>query len=106
MVSLLNVSLVGLLLCVVVFIEAKPLLETSNNILQENKSPMTSQQLYELYQVMRTDPRLAAVSNQDIVAYIYKNYVLNNGNDLNGEKGKFSNGRYRQQQEQSDVQTE
>jgi hypothetical protein len=36
------------------------------------------QQLYELYKVMRTDPRFATVSNQDIVAYIYRNFVLGN----------------------------
>jgi hypothetical protein len=89
MVSLLNVSLIGFLLLAVVIAQAKPLLETSNNT-YENKSPVgTQQQLYELYKTMRADPRLVSVSNNDIVSYIYQNFVIGNGDDIDSGKNKY-----------------
>jgi hypothetical protein len=82
MVSWLNVSLIGLFLFVVVIVQGEPLLKTSNDV-EKNKSPMNKQQLYELYKTMRTDPRLASVSNNDLVLYIYQTFVLGNGDDTN-----------------------
>lgn len=108
MVSLLNVSLIGLLLCVVVFAQSAPLLETSNEI-NDNRSPMSNAQLYELYKAMRTDPRLASVSNHDIVAYIYRSFALANGDQFQSGKPKDPNyrrHRQRQQQQQQSAQVE
>ncbi len=81
MVSLLNISFVSLLMFIVVLVQSETLVETSNDI-NETKSPISTQQLYELYKVMRTDPRFASVSNHDIVSYIYRNFVLGNGDDI------------------------
>jgi hypothetical protein len=101
MVSLLNTSLIGLLLLyVVVFAQSASLLETSNEI-NDNRSPMGNEQLYELYKAMRTDPRLASASNQDIVAYIYRSFVLANDSQFQSDKPKYPNyRRHRQQQQQ------
>ena len=96
MVSSLNVSLIGILLSVVVFAQAAPLLETTNEI-NENRSPMSNEHLYELYKAMRTDPRLASVSNQDIVAYIYRSFLLANGDQLQSDKPKYPNYRRHRQ---------
>ena len=85
MVSLLHASVIGILLLVVICAQAKPLLETSNDN-DDKKSPMDKQQLYELYKSMRTDPRLASVSNNDIVSYIYRKFVFGNGNDVDRTK--------------------
>lgn len=79
MVSLFNINFIGILLfIVVVVVQSNTLVETSNNI-NEIKSPINNQQLYEIYTIMRTDPRLASVSNQEIISYIYQNFVLGNG---------------------------
>ncbi len=87
MLSLLNISLIGILISVVGIVQTTPLVETSKDI-NETKSPMNNQQLYELYKTMRTDPRLASVSNQDIVSYIYRNFLLGNGDEIEFVKPK------------------
>jgi len=81
MVSWLNIRLIGFLLFVVIIVQAEPLLETSNDI-HGDKTQISNQQLYELYKIMRTDPRFVSVSNNDIVLYIYRNFVLGIGNDI------------------------
>ncbi len=81
MVSLLKISFVSLLMFIVVLVQSETLIKTTNDI-NETKSPINNQQLYELYKIMRSNPRLASVSNQDIVAYIYRNYVHGNGIDI------------------------
>jgi len=80
MVSLLNVSVIGFFLFIIVIVQAEPLLKSTNDV-DENKSAVNNQQLYELYKIMRTDPRFATVSNKDIVSYIYQTYVLGKGGD-------------------------
>ncbi|CAF0721424.1 unnamed protein product [Adineta steineri] len=87
MVSLFNITLVGLLLIFVAIIQATPVPETSNDV-NEHKSPISNQQLYEFYKIIREDPRYAMVSNKDIVAYIYRNLILGNGDQTNFVKPK------------------
>jgi len=88
MVSLFNISFIGILIFfVAVVVQTTPLVETSNDN-NETKSPISNQQLYELYKIMRTDPRLAAVSNHDIVSFIYQNFVLGNGDATEFIKAK------------------
>lgn len=87
MVALLNVSVFGFALFAVVLVQAKTPLEPSNDTL-ESKSPMNSQRLYEIYKIMRADPRLVTVPNQDLVLYIYRNYVLGSGNNNNAVQPK------------------
>ena len=67
---------------------------------------MGNEQLYELYKTMRTDPRLASVSNQDIVAYIYRSFVLANGDQLQSGKPKYPNYRRHRQRQQQAAQVE
>ena len=106
MVSLLNVSLLGVLLFVIVCVQAKPLLEASNNN-RGSKLP-TNKELYDLYKLIRTDPRFASVSNYDIVAYIYRNFVRayddeeNDDDDVNSDKSINQSYHHRQQQKQQD----
>jgi hypothetical protein len=88
MLSLLNISFIGILVSIVVIVQTTPLVETSKDI-NETKSPINNQQLYELYKTMRTDPRLASVSNQDIVSYIYQNFLLGNGDEIEFVKPKL-----------------
>ncbi len=87
MVSLLNISFVSLLMFIVVLVQSETVIETSNDI-NQTKSPISNQQLYELYKIMRTDPRFVSVSNHDIVSYIYRNFVLGNGDDIDYIKPK------------------
>jgi len=84
--SFFNVSLIGLLLLVVVLVQAKPLRETSDGII-DDKSPVDSQQLYDLYKMMRMDPRLASLTNDQLVLHLYRNFVLGKG-DINALKRK------------------
>ncbi|CAF2492391.1 unnamed protein product [Rotaria sp. Silwood2] len=92
MVALFNVIVIGLVLYIAVIVQANASLEISNDI-NENKSPVSNQQLYELYKIMRADPRLASVSNNDIVLYIYRNFVLGNGQDIDAIKAKYKKNR-------------
>jgi hypothetical protein len=94
MVSLLNISFIGILISivVVVVVQTNPLVETSNDI-NETKPTISNQQLYELYKIMREDPRLAAVSNHDLVSYIYRNFVLGKSDDIEFVKPKTQNQR-------------
>ena len=105
MVSLINISFIGILLSIVVIVvvQTKPLVETSNDI-NEIKSPINNQQLYDLYKIMRTDPRLATVSNQEIVAYIYRNFILGSGDDV--ELFKTQNQKQRRQRHRKANQAE
>jgi hypothetical protein len=73
MVSVINIGLLGFCLFSIAIIQAKPSIE---NKLTENK-----QQLYEIYKTMRADPRLLSVSNNDLVSYIYRNFINGNYND-------------------------
>ena len=82
---------------IVVFVQSETVVETSNDV-DSSKTSMTNEQLYELYKVMRTDPRLASVSNQELVAYIYRNFVLGNTNPIDYIKGKHLKQRHQQQQ--------
>lgn len=79
---------------IVVFVQSETLVETSNEI-NSSKASMTNEQLYDLYKIMRADPRLASVSNQDIVSYIYRNFVLANTDQLDHIKGKLFKQRHR-----------
>lgn len=88
MVALLNVSLLGFILYIVVTVQANPVLETSNDM-NEKRSPISNQQLYELYKIMRSDPRLESVSNKDIVLYIYQNFVLGKGRNIDSLKPSY-----------------
>ncbi|CAF0921976.1 unnamed protein product [Rotaria sp. Silwood1] len=100
MVALLNISIIGFVLYIAVIVQANPSLETSNDV-NENKSAISNQQLYELYKIMRADPRLASVSNNDIVLYIYRNFVLGNGQDIDAIKAKYQ--KYRRHRYQTAV---
>lgn len=88
MVSLLNISILSVLLFIATIVHAKTSVESPNKP-AETESPANSQQLYELYKSMRTDPRFATVSNEDIVAYLYRNYVLGNGDEDDVVKPKL-----------------
>ncbi|CAF0802423.1 unnamed protein product [Rotaria sordida] len=103
MVALLNISIIGFVLYVAVIVQADPSLEKSNDV-NENKSPINNQQLYELYKIMRTDPNLASVSNNDIVLYIYRNFILGNGRDIDAMIEKYH--KNRRHRHQSAVQVE
>jgi hypothetical protein len=96
MISLFKLTLVGLSLFVIMVAQAKPLVESSNTS-DGKKSTNNNQQLYEIYKIMRLDPRFASVSNNDLVSYIYRNFVYkNNGDDVDSIKQKYPN----QQQQQ------
>lgn len=69
-------------------VQAKPLLESSNN--SDDQQSSKNHQLYEIYKMMRADPRLASVSNEDIVLYIYRKFG-SNINDDNGSSQKENN---------------
>ncbi len=88
MVSLLNINFICMLIFVVVIVQTKQSVETLNNI-YETKSPINNEQLYELYKIMRVDPRLAYVSNHDLVSYIYRNFVIGNGDNIDFVKTKY-----------------
>lgn len=95
MVSLIHINCLCLLMfIIVVFVQSETLVETSNEI-NSSKASMTNEQLYDLYKIMRADPRLASVSNQDIVSYIYRNFVLANTDQLDHIKGKLFKQRHR-----------
>jgi hypothetical protein len=100
MVSWLNLSLIGLFLFAVVIVQGEPLVKTSNDI-EKNKSPISNQQLYELYKTMRTDPRFASVPNNDLVLYIYRNFVLGNGDDT--DYAQLKNQKHRRHRHQKAV---
>ncbi len=65
MVSLFNISHLGLVLLCVVLIQAETSPESSTTE-NDKKTAASSQQLYELYKLIRADPRYAEVSNKDI----------------------------------------
>ncbi|CAF3494572.1 unnamed protein product [Rotaria socialis] len=67
-------------------IQAKPLAESSYTS-GDNKSPTKYQHLYELYKILRVDPRLASVSNYDLILFIYRNFI---NNDINSHRKKYS----------------
>jgi hypothetical protein len=94
MVSLFNASLVGFFLFFIIVVQANPLLESSKTS-EQNQSAKNNQQLYEIYKTMRADPRLASVSNNDLVLYIYRKFVYGNKNAIDSIKEKSPN----QQQE-------
>jgi len=94
MVSLFNASLVGFFLFFIIVVQANPLLESSKTS-EQNQSSNNNQQLYEIYKTMRADPRLASVSNNDLVLYIYRKFVYGNKNVIDSIKEKSPN----QQQE-------
>ncbi|CAF1146518.1 unnamed protein product [Rotaria magnacalcarata] len=97
MVALLHVSLIGLVLCVFVLVQANPVLETSHDI-EEKNSLKNTQQLYELYKIMRTDPRLAAISNKDMILYIYQNFVFGKGHGIDATQVQSQQNRFPQNQ--------
>jgi uncharacterized protein (DUF608 family) len=86
MVSVINIGLLGFCLSFILIIQAKPSLESVENKLSKNKH-----QLYEIYKTMRADPRLISVSNNDLVAYIYRNFVYGNNDDMDYIKEKSPN---------------
>jgi hypothetical protein len=77
MVSLFNFSL----LFFIIVVQSAPLLESSNTS-EGNKPSKTKQQLYEIYKTMRADPRLASISNKDLVLYIHRNFINGNNDDI------------------------
>ncbi|CAF0865710.1 unnamed protein product [Rotaria sp. Silwood1] len=79
-------------------IQAKPLHESAI-ISNGNKLTKNYQQLYELYKIMREDPRLASVSNYDIVLFIYRNFISNTKSNMNFMKPEYSNYERNQQQD-------
>ncbi|CAF1264728.1 unnamed protein product [Rotaria sordida] len=78
-------------------VQAKPLSESKNNS-DNNKSTINYEQLYDLYRRMRLDPRLASVSNYDILLFITRNFIHNRPTNINSFNQKYSDQeRYRQQ---------
>ncbi|CAF1355372.1 unnamed protein product [Adineta steineri] len=94
-------SLLGFILFFIIVIQAKPLPESSSSDnSDDNKSAKTNDQLYEIYKKMRVDPRLAMVSNKDLLLYIHKNFAQGNHNmDSNKEKQSHQQQQQQQQQE-------
>lgn len=84
MISLLNIIRFALLFFCILLVQATPAVQPTNDT-NENKSALTNDQLYEIYKVIREDPRYAEVSNRDIITFIYRNLVL--GKDMNLIKG-------------------
>lgn len=95
MVSLIHINCLCLLMFIVVFVQSETLVEPSSNEINSSKTSMTNEQLYELYKIMRADPRLASVSNQEIVSYIYRNFLLANTDQSDQIKGKVFKQRHR-----------
>ncbi|CAF0958114.1 unnamed protein product [Rotaria sordida] len=97
MVSLFNFGLLGFFLFFIIVVQAKPLSESKNNS-DNNKSTINYEQLYDLYRRMRLDPRLASVSNYDILLFITRNFIHNRPTNINSFNQKYSDQeRYRQQ---------
>ncbi|CAF1454500.1 unnamed protein product [Rotaria magnacalcarata] len=89
MVSLFNASLLGFFLFFIMAIQAKPLVESSYTSVG-SKLPTNYQLLYELYKMLRVDPRLASVSNHDLIVFIYRNFIYSVNNDINSNRKKYS----------------
>lgn len=98
--SLFNINLLGFFLLCIIAIQANPVLESSKSS-ESNNSSKNKQQLYEIYKTMRADPRLNSVSNNDLVSFIYRNFVDGNKINMNLIKQKFPN--QQQQQQQTNV---
>jgi hypothetical protein len=81
MVSVFNFGLLGFFLFSIIAVQSAPLLESSNTS-EDNKPSKTNQQLYEIYKTMRADPRLASISNKNLVLYIHRNFVNGNNDDI------------------------
>lgn len=67
-------SYLGVALLLLHAVQASPVVESA---IQTGEQPTAKHngQLYELYKMMRTDPRLALISNHDLVLYIYRNFA-------------------------------
>lgn len=73
-----NIALPRLTLFLCVFISAQAMIARDLSSDTENLSPSKyNQQLYELYKVMRVDPNLSSISNNDLLLYIFRNFVAN-----------------------------
>ncbi|UJR08243.1 hypothetical protein I4U23_012516 [Adineta vaga] len=97
MVSMLNYSLLAFFILCIIVIQAQPLHESSN-ALNDNKSANVNRQLYEIYKIMRTEPRLADISNKDLILFIHQNF-LDGIFDVESMKNKYAQQRQRQQLE-------
>ncbi|CAF1256000.1 unnamed protein product [Adineta steineri] len=98
-------SLLGFILFFIIVIQAKPLPESSSSSSDnsdDNKSAKTNDQLYEIYKKMRVDPRLAMVSNKDLLLYIHKNFAQGNHN-MDSNKEKHLHQQQQQQQQQKET---
>lgn len=78
MVSLFKLSFLGFFLFVIMTVQATPLDEPSK-ISDGDKTPLDYEQLYEFYKMMRVNPRLATVSNHDLILFLYRNFIHKNG---------------------------
>jgi hypothetical protein len=72
---MINYSYLGVVLLLLYAVQASPVLESS---IQTGEQPTAkhNEQLYELYKMMRTDPRLASIPNNELVLYIHRNFAL------------------------------
>lgn len=73
-----NVALLvlALFLCALVPAQAMIVRDLSSET-DTSSASKYNHQLYELYKIMRVDPNLASVSNNDLLLYIYRNFGAN-----------------------------
>lgn len=66
----------ALFLCVLIAAQA-----TMVRDLHDDADPLSpskyNQQLYGLFKIMRADPNLATISNNDLLLYIHRNFLAN-----------------------------
>lgn len=73
-----NIAFLFLVAFLNVFITTQTTIARELNNDADTFSPAKyNQQLYELYKIMRIDPNLAMISNNDLLLYIYRNFGVN-----------------------------
>ena len=74
-----NIALpvLALFLCALVAAQAMLVRDLSSETDTGSATSKYNHQLYELYKIMRLDPNLASVSNNELLLYIYRNFVTN-----------------------------
>ena len=72
--TMVSCSYLGVVLLLLHSVQASPEPESS---IQTGEQPTAkhNEQLYELYKMLRTDPRLASIPNNDLVSYIHRNFA-------------------------------
>ena len=83
-----NYSLLAFFVLFVLVIEAKPVRESSSASNDKQASKM-NEQLYGIYKFMRADPRLADVSNKELIVFIHQN-LLDGIFDIESMKAKYA----------------